>query len=199
MKTANEVKVLAINKMRMVAYSMLMKETATGKSINCDLKDATLLKMIHDVLDQTPTEFTLDEIEDMYFKVMETGKCIVEEEYNWSSTLPEYLDGGILIGVRPPLVYRYTEVETTGIGYQPTVIEALQDVGHDIRVYVDGYALPVGDGQKDPYVVYFSGDGGTTAKKYNEIVAGDLMYYNADNQIAGAHLEESDQIFIYIS
>lgn len=199
MRTADEVKLIAINKLRMVGNAMLLKETVTGKSVTCDLEDAKRLLVIHDLLDESGTEFTLAEIEDLYFKVLSTGKCIIEEEYNWNSTFPVTIGGEIVLGVQEPIVYTYTNVETTGVGYQPTPVEIIKNVGHDIRVHVDGYALPVGDGQKDPYVVYFSGDGGTTARNYNEIVIGDLMYYNASNQIAGAHLDEDDQIFIYIS
>lgn len=60
-----------------------------------------------------------------------------------------------------------------------------------IRVKVSGFVLTIGNGIKTKDI-YFSGDGGTTARLLSNVQEGDEMYYNA--LIAGATLTSSHEV-----
>lgn len=60
-----------------------------------------------------------------------------------------------------------------------------------LKVAVNGKKMELGDGVKTKDC-YFSDDGGTTAKTYNGILAGDLLYWNGS--IAGFELDANDRI-----
>ena len=78
----------------------------------------------------------------------------------------------------------------TAIVYTPT---------HEgqIKVFVNGVSVSVGDGSKVAYC-YFSGDGGTNVRNIKDVVAGDLLYWvgsKAKYQLKSA----KDQIsFVYV-
>lgn len=61
----------------------------------------------------------------------------------------------------------------------------------NIIVRVNGLQCDVGDGAKDK-PTYFSGDGGTTARQLDSIVAGDLLYWMGS--IAGYELDNTDDL-----
>ncbi len=61
-----------------------------------------------------------------------------------------------------------------------------------VEVNVNGVINDVGNGTKNGYACFFSGDGGTTAKTYAELDEGDQLYWNAG--VAGYFLEDSDRI-----
>jgi hypothetical protein len=64
-----------------------------------------------------------------------------------------------------------------------------------VAVRINGIGVQVGDGNKTKSC-YFSADGGTTARAFSAIVAGDRLYWNGS--IAGYQLDTSDTIdFIY--
>lgn len=63
-----------------------------------------------------------------------------------------------------------------------------------VDVLVNGLGLSEADGNRDAAAVYFSNDGGLTAKTIANIEAGDELYWNAG--IAGFELTEDDVIDI---
>jgi hypothetical protein len=81
-----------------------------------------------------------------------------------------------------------SDEDTTGgtITYTP-----FSDGHVDIRV--NGFGVDVGDGAKDE-ALYFSVDGGTTARAIADITAGDTLYWMGS--IAGFELEVDDEITI---
>lgn len=65
--------------------------------------------------------------------------------------------------------------------------------GGYVEFIVNGAVItPVGDGTKVGVPVYFSGDGGATARALKSVVAGDLPYWNGT--VAGFQLATSDVI-----
>jgi hypothetical protein len=58
--------------------------------------------------------------------------------------------------------------------------------GGYIAVDVNGVDYHVGDGTKVGVVCYFSNDGGATARLLQDVVAGDLLYWNGS--VAGFEL-----------
>jgi hypothetical protein len=60
---------------------------------------------------------------------------------------------------------------------------------------VNGVWVSVGDGTKVGVALYFSGDGGTTARTMKNIVAGDLPYWNGS--VAGYQLAATDRISLH--
>jgi hypothetical protein len=60
-----------------------------------------------------------------------------------------------------------------------------------VQVYINGIAVTESYGDKSGEV-YFSGDGGTTAKSISGIVAGDILYWNTNT--AGYAIGDSDTI-----
>lgn len=63
-----------------------------------------------------------------------------------------------------------------------------------VDVLVNGLGLSEADGNRDEAAVYFSNDGGLTAKTIANIEAGDVLYWNSD--IAGFELTADDVIDI---
>ena len=63
-----------------------------------------------------------------------------------------------------------------------------------VDVLVNGLGLSEADGDRDEAAVYFSNDGGLTAKTIANIEAGDTLYWNGD--IAGFELTADDVIDI---
>lgn len=63
-----------------------------------------------------------------------------------------------------------------------------------VDVLVNGLGLSEADGDRDAAAVYFSNDGGLTAKSIANIEAGDTLYWNGD--IAGFELTADDVIDI---
>lgn len=63
-----------------------------------------------------------------------------------------------------------------------------------VDVLVNGLGLSEADGDRDAAAVYFSNDGGATAKTIADIEAGDELYWNGD--IAGFELTSDDTIDI---
>ena len=63
-----------------------------------------------------------------------------------------------------------------------------------VDVLVNGLGLSEADGDRDEAAVYFSNDGGLTAKSIANIEAGDTLYWNGD--IAGFELTADDVIDI---
>lgn len=63
-----------------------------------------------------------------------------------------------------------------------------------VDVLVNGLGLSEADGNRDEAAVYFSNDGGLTAKSIANIEAGDTLYWNGD--IAGFELTADDVIDI---
>ena len=60
-----------------------------------------------------------------------------------------------------------------------------------VVVYVNGSRVPAGDGQREKSC-YFSGDGGNTARKLNQIQFGDCLYWITSN--SGFNLSTSDKV-----
>ncbi len=87
----------------------------------------------------------------------------------------------------PNLVILSSTIQGTGLGLAldpaPTTY---------IEVNVNGVINDVGNGTKNGYACYFSGDGGTTAKSYVDLDQGDQLYWNAE--VSGYFLEDSDRI-----
>lgn len=76
-----------------------------------------------------------------------------------------------------------------------TAIASTPANGSYVGVSINGVSVTVGDGVKTT-PVYFSGDGGTTARSFANIVSGDLAYWNGS--IAGYQLAATDTVsFIY--
>jgi len=65
--------------------------------------------------------------------------------------------------------------------------------GGQVDIRVNGFGVDVGDGAKDE-ALYFSVDGGTTARAIADITAGDTLYWMGS--IAGFELETDDEITI---
>ena len=63
-----------------------------------------------------------------------------------------------------------------------------------VDVLVNGLGLSEADGDRDSAAVYFSNDGGLTARAIADITAGDELYWNGD--IAGFELTTDDAIDI---
>lgn len=57
------------------------------------------------------------------------------------------------------------------------------------------FITPIGDGTKVGVPVYFSGDGGATARALKSIVSGDLPYWNGT--VAGFNLDAATDIVDY--
>lgn len=87
----------------------------------------------------------------------------------------------------PNLVLLSQSIQSTGIG----LAEDPAPTSY-IEVNVNGVINDVGNGTKNGFPCYFSGDGGTTAKLYSELDQGDQLYWNID--VAGYPLEPSDRI-----
>jgi hypothetical protein len=82
----------------------------------------------------------------------------------------------------------------TAISFTPAI--STGGNGGYIGVSVNGVAYVVGDGTKVGVACYFSGDGGTTARALQSVVAGDLLYWNGS--VAGFQLSSAFRIdFFY--
>lgn len=70
--------------------------------------------------------------------------------------------------------------------------------GNAVELDVNGISYQVGNGSKVGVPSYVSGDGGATARNYNDISAGDLLYWNGT--VAGFQLAVTDSFsFRYFS
>lgn len=72
-----------------------------------------------------------------------------------------------------------------------TAISATPAKTSYVDVTVGGMQINVGNGVKTT-AAYFSGDGGTTARAYNGVVAGDKLYWNGSK--AGYQLDTTDDV-----
>ena len=87
----------------------------------------------------------------------------------------------------PNLISLSSTVQSTGI----SLAENPATTSY-IEVNVNGVINDVGNGTKNGFPCYFSGNGGTTAKLYTELDQGDQLYWNIE--AAGYPLESSDRI-----
>jgi hypothetical protein len=62
--------------------------------------------------------------------------------------------------------------------------------GDYVQVFVNGLKASVGDGVKTGVECYFSANGGSTAKAFASITAGDSLYWNGS--VAGYQLATTD-------
>lgn len=82
----------------------------------------------------------------------------------------------------------------TTVAQTPTTAST---AGGYVGVNVNGIAYPVGDGSKAGVACYFSGNGGTTARAMQAIIAGDSLYWQGS--IAGFQLAVTDRLdFLYL-
>jgi hypothetical protein len=84
----------------------------------------------------------------------------------------------------------------TSGNYSPTgiLIQFTPFSDSAVDVLVNGLGLSEADGDRDAAPVYFSGDGGATARLIADIQAGDELYWNG--AIAGFELTEDDLVDI---
>lgn len=73
-----------------------------------------------------------------------------------------------------------------------TTVASSNALGGYMGVRVNGLHVLVGNGTKVSVEAYFSGDGGTTARAFSAVVAGDTLHWNGS--IAGYQLAASDRI-----
>jgi hypothetical protein len=72
--------------------------------------------------------------------------------------------------------------------------DAQPEPGKDVRVQVNGLPAVVGDGTRIGAPCYFSGDGGTTARKRQAVMPRDTLHWNGS--VAKYELAPSDQLTI---
>jgi hypothetical protein len=80
-------------------------------------------------------------------------------------------------------------VSRTGI-----ILSVTPDDGQYIDVEINGISISLGDGTKN-LDGYFSADGGTTARTFQDIRVGDELIFNA--VVAGYDLSEEDRISLF--
>lgn len=94
-------------------------------------------------------------------------------------------------------VYQRDEIPTATSGnYSPTgiTIDFTPFADSAVDVLVNGLGLSEANGDRDAAPVYFSGDGGLTARAIADVTAGDELYWNG--VIAGFELTADDRIDI---
>jgi hypothetical protein len=73
-----------------------------------------------------------------------------------------------------------------------TTVVSANALGGRIAVTVNGVRYSVGNGTKVGVCCYFSGDGGTTARAFSAVAAGDTLRWNGS--VAGFQLAATDAI-----
>lgn len=90
--------------------------------------------------------------------------------------------------------YIYANSGTSGI-YLAANTGITSTPKSSVRIFVNSIEITLGNGTKTGYC-FLSGDGGTTARTYNNVQINDLLYWNGD--VAPFDLETSDIItFMY--
>jgi len=90
-------------------------------------------------------------------------------------------------------VYQVSNSLTTNGNNEPTGMSiAYKPLSYSsVKVFINGQALLLGDKNSD---CYFSNDGGLTAKTFNLINSGDILYFNGD--LVGWNLSTTDRIIL---
>lgn len=99
-------------------------------------------------------------------------------------------EGSITVTNYKEMIYKHTSVNliTTNEGNTEVILD---ETPIALDVYIDGVPMMIGDGSKTEDI-YFSSDGGSTAKNIINLAQGDTLYYNA--LIVGTSLLTSAEI-----
>lgn len=139
-----------------------------------------------------PALFTTNDAYDFSNPVMQAITSTTAHVLPWRPSVgaTRELEQGVQVYQRD-----LSPLNTNG-NYSPTGITITYTPFSDsaVDVLVNGLGLSEADGDRDGAAVYFSNDGGATAKTIANIEAGDQLYWNGD--IAGFELTGADTIDI---
>lgn len=152
---------------------------------NCvdDLDDAVKLMLVHETSTEGPGVYKNNWLvgDEVSFKLDVYGSALSASDLakKASTTLDKELIPNPTSG----------NISKTGI-----ILSVTPDDGQYIDVEINGISISLGDGTKN-LDGYFSADGGTTARTFQDIRVGDELIFNA--VIAGYNLTEEDRISLF--
>jgi hypothetical protein len=132
-------------------------------------------------------EFTANDAYSISNPVLQAITSTIGHVLPWRPSI-----GALVIEVPVSITQSILALPTTG-NYQPTGLTMQYTPYRDgsVNVLINGISVSEGDGNRNGEV-YFSNDGGLTAKSISNIEAGDEIYWNGN--IAGFDLTNTDTI-----